>query len=94
MNNKLNELLKFSDPSEVERLAKHFNLNTVQLSSKKDKKYMVFDGQKMIHFGQMGYEDYTKHKDEKRLSNFRKRNHRWASASVYSAAWLSYYLLW
>jgi hypothetical protein len=45
----------------------------VHVSSRKDKKYMVFDGHKMIHFGQMFYEDYTKHKDEKRRENYIKR---------------------
>ena len=58
------------------------------------KKYMVFNGTKMIHFGQFGYEDYTKHGDEKRRDNFRKRNMKWAYARKYSPAWLSFYLLW
>jgi len=49
---------------------------------------------KWIHFGQMGYEDYTKHKDETRRDNFRKRNAKWSKAEKYSPAWLSYWLLW
>ena len=49
---------------------------------------------KMVHFGQMGYEDYTKHHDENRRQLFRKRNHKWATAEKYSPAWLSYYLTW
>ena len=28
---------------------------------------------KWIHFGAMGYEDYTKHKDDKRRENYLKR---------------------
>ena len=28
---------------------------------------------KWIHFGQMGYEDFTKHKDKKRQENYLKR---------------------
>jgi len=68
-------------------------LNPVYESSRKDKKYMVFNGTKMIHFGQFGYEDYTKHGDEKRRDNFRKRNMKWAHARKYSPAWLSYWLL-
>ena len=27
----------------------------------------------MIHFGQLGYEDYTKHNDEKRRERYLKR---------------------
>jgi hypothetical protein len=98
MNKKLNELYQYSDPDEVNRRAMKLHLNEIHPSSRKDKKYMVFDPykQKMIHFGSFSpkYEDYTKHHDEKRRDNFRKRNHRWANAPVYSPAWLSYYLLW
>ena len=91
---KLNELYKYSDPEEVERRAMELHLNPIHPSSQKYKKYMVFDGHRMIHFGQMGYEDATHHKNEKRILNFRKRNHRWSNAPIYSPAWLSYYLLW
>ena len=87
---------KYSNPSIVMKKAKELHLNPIQLSSRKDKKYMVLDPKtnKMVHFGQMGYEDYTKHHDEKRRELFRKRNHKWATAEKYSSAWLSYYLLW
>ena len=91
---KLEELYQYSNPEEVERRAMELHLNPIHPSSRKDKKYMVFDGHRMIHFGQMGYEDYTKHHDEKRRMNFRKRNHRWSNTSIYSPSWLSYYLLW
>ena len=91
---KLDELYKYSDPEEVNRLAMKLHLNPVYESSRKDKKYMVFDGNKMVHFGSSKYEDYTKHCDKKRRDNFRKRNHRWANAPRYSPAWLSFYLLW
>ena len=85
---------KYSNPSIVMKKAKELHLNPIQLSTRKDKKYMVSDGKKLIHFGQMGYEDYTKHHDEKRRELFRKRNNKWATAEKYSPAWLSYYLLW
>ena len=93
---KLNELYTYSDPEEVERRAMALHLNSIHPSSRSRSKYMVFDPfeQKMKFFGQMGYEDYTKHHDEKRRANFKKRNHRWANAPIYSPAWLSYYLLW
>ena len=95
MNSKLNELYKYSDPEEVNRRADELYLpGPVHPSSRKDKKYMIFDGTKMVHFGQMGYEDATHHKNERRTSNFRKRNHRWASAPSWTPAWLSYHLLW
>lgn len=94
--NKLKELQKYSDPEIVMSKAKQMGFNPVQISSRKDKKYMVFDGHKMVHFGQFKppYEDYTKHHDEKRRSNFLKRNHKWAHAPKYSSAFLSYKLLW
>jgi hypothetical protein len=94
MNNKLKKLYEYSDPEEVNRKAMLLHLNEIHPSSRKDKKYMVFDGHKMIHFGQMGYEDYTYHGDLKRKQNFRKRNIKWGYASKYSPAWLSFYLLW
>ena len=93
---KESDLKKYSDPDLVRHKAFEMGLNEVHASSRKDKKYMVFDGHKMVHFGQMNppYEDYTKHGDEKRRENFRNRNHRWANARRYSPAWLSYWLLW
>lgn len=90
---KLSELKKYSNPTEVKKRAHHLGID-VELSTRKDKKYMVFDGHRMIHFGQMGYEDYTKHKDVERLHHFRTRNWKWAHEPKYSAAWLSYHLLW
>ena len=96
MNSKLNELYKYSDPEEVKRRAMKLHLNEIHPSSRADKKYMVFNGQRMIHFGSYlpKYEDYTKHKSEKRRNNFRRRNQKWANAPIYSPAWLSYNLLW
>ena len=64
-------------------------LNPVHESSRKDKKFMVFDGNKMVHFGQMGYYDWTYDQDEKRRARFRNRNKRWQNAPKYSPAWLS-----
>ena len=92
---KLNDLYLISDPDEVNKRAYDLGLNEVHPSSRKDKKYMVFDGHKMVHFGAYpNYEDATKHKDKKRIDNFKKRNHKWKDAPKYSPAWLSYYLLW
>ena len=92
--NKLHELRKYSDIEEVKRRGFFQGLNEIHPSSRKDKKYMVFDGRKMQHFGQMGYEDMTHHHDDRRRDLFRKRNKRWATSPVYSPAWLSYHILW
>jgi len=93
-SNKLKELRNYSDPEYVMNKAKMMGLNPVHESSRKDKKYMVFDGNKMIHFGQMGYEDASKHHDLERVNRFRKRNWKWQFEPKYSPAWLSWFLLW
>ena len=93
-SNKLNELRNYSDPEYVMQKAKMMGLNPVHESSRKDKKYMVFDGRTMIHFGQMGYEDATKHNDLDRINRFKKRNWKWQNSPKYSPAWLSWFLLW
>ena len=93
-SNKLKELRNYSDPEYVMQKAKMMGLNPVHESSRKDKKYMVFDGRTMVHFGQMGYEDATKHNDSNRINRFRKRNWKWQNSPKYSPAWLSWFLLW
>ena len=93
-SNKLRELRNYSDPEYVMNKAKMMGLNPVHESSRKDKKYMIFDGNKMIHFGQMGYEDASKHHDLERIKRFRKRNWKWQFEPKYSPAYLSWYLLW
>jgi hypothetical protein len=93
-SNKLRELRNYSDPEYVMNKAKMMGLNPVHESSRKDKKYMVFDGRTMVHFGQMGYEDATKHNDLNRINRFKKRNWKWQNSPKYSPAYLSYYLLW
>ena len=44
-------------------------------STKKDKKFMVLnpDTNKFIHFGQLGFEDFTKHQDTKRQTSYLNR---------------------
>jgi len=42
-------------------------------SSRKDKKWMVEYNGKWIHFGQVGYEDYTQHRDQKRRKDYLQR---------------------
>ena len=93
---KLDQLREYSDPDYVMWKAQELGYNPIHESSRKDKKYMVYsqDEGRMIHFGQMFYEDYTKHLDPKRRMNFRNRNWRWEYTPKYSASNLSYTLLW
>jgi len=91
----MEKLLQFSNPAVVIAKGKVIGLD-VMISKRKDKKYSFKNPitNKLINFGQMGYEDFTKHKDEKRREAFRKRNKKWASAKPYTASWASYNLLW
>ena len=90
----------YSNPTEVYRRAKNYLGKTVKigLSTKKEKKYMVKtpDG-KIVHFGQMGYEDFTKHKNKTRQKNYLTRSSRirgdWKD-NKYSANNLAIRLLW
>jgi len=92
-NNKLQELRKYSNPEEVAKIGKKYNLD-IYVSSRKDKKYMIKLGNEARHFGQMGYEDYTLTKDDKKRDLFRKRNAKWGNAEKFTPAWLSYHILW
>lgn len=68
-------------------------------STKRDKKYMIQDPKthKWVHFGQMGYEDYTKHHDKARrrsyLSRSKKMKGHWKS-NKFSANNLAIHVLW
>ena len=68
---------EFSNPKQVMKNAKKYLGKDVvlELSNKKDKKYMVYNPntKKWVYFGQIGYEDFTKHKDPKRRENYLKR---------------------
>ena len=97
---KKNEIYKYSNPPEVYRLASKYlgKKAKIGLSTKKNKKYMVTrpDG-KVVHFGQMGYEDFTKHKNKTRRKNYLTRSRKirgnWKS-DKYSPNNLSIHLLW
>ena len=45
-------------------------------SLNKDKKYRIYDpkNEKWINFGQIGYQDYTKHRDKTRRKNYLTRS--------------------
>jgi GTPase Era involved in 16S rRNA processing len=100
-NDKLKELMKISNPAKVLKNAiKYFNNPNIKIyvSSKKDKKYMIIGlNGKAIHFGQIGYEDYTKHNDNERkkayLARATKIRGSWKD-DPYSPNNLSIALLW
>ena len=87
-------LRQFSNPEEVKKKAQKYGLNPIYESTRKNKKFMVWNGDKFIHFGAMGYSDFTKNHDQTRLKAFRSRNRAWQYADVYTPAWLSWHLLW
>jgi hypothetical protein len=94
----MKNISRYSNLVDVREKAKELlgKNSNIEISTRKDKKYMIEDPltNKKIHFGQMGYEDYTKHKDERRRDLFLERNKKWREAPQNSPAWLSYHLLW
>jgi hypothetical protein len=70
------ELQKYSNIEKAQKNAYKYLGKTATLyeSTRKDKKYMIKnDEDKWVHFGQLGYEDYTKHNDNIRRQNYLKR---------------------
>lgn len=90
------DLLEVSDPDEVKRKAYEWGYNPQDIypSTHPSKKYMLLHDGKVIHFGDFRFLDYTRHQDPIRRQRFRARNHQWKDAPMYSAAHLSYHLLW
>ena len=74
---KVKKLLEISDPFKAQERAFDYLGETaaLYLSPKKDKKYRVYDPRlkKWVDFGQIGYEDFTKHNDEERRQNYLSR---------------------
>jgi len=100
-NKKKSKTIKqYSNPAEVFRRSRKYLGKTVKigLSTKRDKKYMITtpDGN-TVHFGAMGYEDYTKHKNKTRRKNYLTRSGKirgdWKK-NKYSANNLARRLLW
>ena len=95
------KLRKYSTPRIAERMAHKYLGKTVKLYPAKNiqKKYSVFDPvhKKWVNFGQIGYEDYTKHHDKSRRRNYLARSRRikgdWKS-NKYSPNNLSIHILW
>jgi len=94
-------LRKYSTPKTAQSRAYKYLGRTAKLypASRKHKKYKIFDP---IHntwsnFGQLGYEDYTKHKDKSRRKNYLARSTKmkgdWKK-NPYSPNNLSIHILW
>ena len=65
---------RVSDIKKVNQLSKIINERPVEPSTRKNKKYMIMnDDNKYIHFGDLRYEDFSKHQDLKRLNNYLSR---------------------
>lgn len=91
----------FSNPKIVNKKAiKYLGSNVkIKLSDKPLKKYMVLNPNtsKYVHFGAMGYEDFTKHNDVNRRKNYLVRSEniggKWKE-DKYSPNNLSRHILW
>jgi hypothetical protein len=74
---KLDELGDYSNFTDAQAKAyEYLGDDAVLFSSpKKDKKYRIYNPkkEKWVDFGQMGYEDFTKHRDETRRWNYLNR---------------------
>ena len=94
-------LLKYSNPRTAQQQAHKYLGKTAKLypSTKKDKKYAIYDAKnaKWINFGQLGYEDFTKHKNKERRKNYLTRSRHikghWKT-NKYSPNNLSIHILW
>ena len=71
-------LRKYSTPAQAQRMAYKYLGKGAKLypASVSQKKYKVFDKKhnRWVNFGQMGYEDYTKHHNKTRRKNYRTRS--------------------
>ena len=95
------KLQKFSNPRKSQSKAFSYLGHSAKLypATNIHKKYKIFDSihNKWVSFGQMGYEDYTKHKDKSRRKNYlarsTKMNGHWKN-NPYSPNNLSIHILW
>ena len=94
-------LYKYSSPTQAQKMATKYLGKTAKLypANNPVKKYRICDpvSKKWVNFGQLGYEDYTRHKNKTRRHNYltRTANMRgnWKS-NKYSANNLSRRVLW
>jgi hypothetical protein len=98
---KFDELKKYSDFDVVQQKAEEYlgNDTVVFTSPRAAKKYRIYDPNRgvWVDFGDLNYEDFTKHKDEDRRRRYLARATRihgnWRD-NPYSKNNLSLYLLW
>ena len=92
---------KYTTPRIAQQMAYKYLGKTAKLypALNKEKKYSIYDpkNEKWVNFGQIGYEDYTKHHDKKRRKNYLTRTKsmrgNWKN-NRYSANNLSRNILW
>lgn len=95
------QINQFSTPKQAQKKAYKYLGKTAKICPARNsvKKYSIYDPihNKWINFGQMGYEDYTKHHDKKRRKNYLTRTKsikgNWRQ-NKYSANNLSRKILW
>jgi len=97
---KRDELYLYSNPIKAQKKAfTYLGRNAILYKSQNiNKKYAIIDPSgKIINFGQLGYEDYTKHNDKERRKNYLTRTSgmrgNWKD-NPYSANNLSRNILW
>ena len=91
----------YSAPRTAQRMAHKYLGKTAKLYPARNpaKKYSIYDpkNRKWVNFGQMGYEDYTKHHNKSRRKNYLTRTKGmlgdWKN-NKYSANNLSRHILW
>ena len=92
MNKTKKNLRKFSNPEKAQKMAYKYLGRTAKI-------YRIFDPKHntWVNFGQMGYQDYTKHMDKTRRKNYLNRSKyirgNW-KPNKYSANNLSRKILW
>jgi hypothetical protein len=94
-------LRKWSDPRQAQKMAVKYLGNKARIfpSGNREKKYRICDVNtgNYVRFGQMGYEDYTKHRNKTRRHNYLTRTAGirgdW-KRNPYSANNLSRNILW
>jgi hypothetical protein len=95
------KLRKYSTPKTAQHMAYKYLGKTAKLypANNPQKKYKIYDSKnkKWVNFGQIGYEDFTKHKDKTRRRNYLTRTKSmrgdWKK-NRYSANNLSRNILW
>lgn len=97
---KYQRLIQVSDPSKVVSKKNSYLGKDVEIfiSDNKDKKYMIITpDNKRVHFGNINYEDFTRHNNNDRRQNYIKRasniKGNWKS-NKYSPNNMSLNLLW